>query len=216
MQSFEQMIAKISTNLDRKLPGTSAHKKLQPYYPSAKNLSIPTNPFAKKSAVLVLLFPKNNQINVVFIERPANTGVHSKQISFPGGGREKNDKNYTATALRETYEEIGIEASKIQVLGKLSKLYVVASNYLIQPIVGFINKVPTYRISKNEVDNIIEMPLVDLIQAEIMEKPIHSAMGITLQAPYYDLEGRTLWGATAMITSELVDLSTDILKNIEL
>ena len=117
MQSFEQMIAKISTNLDRKLPGTSAHKKLQPYYPSAKNLSIPTNPFAKKSAVLVLLFPKNNQINVVFIERPANTGVHSKQIAFPGGKVEKADTSYLDTALRETKEETNIDIIEAEVLG---------------------------------------------------------------------------------------------------
>ena len=214
MQHFDQLIAKISDNIDKQLPGFSAHKKLQPYLASAKSINIPANPFAKKSAVMVLLFPKDEKINVIYIERPANTGVHSKQISFPGGGREKNDKNYIQTAIRETYEEIGIESSKIHIVGKLSKLYVAASNYLIQPIVGYINEQPQYITSRAEVENIIEMPLDFLITSEIKEKPIRSSLGVTLQAPYYDIHGKTLWGATAMITSELVDLSAGILKEI--
>lgn len=215
MLSFDQFISKISDTIDKKLPGQHAHKKLQPYYASARNFTFPTNPFAKKSAVMILLFPKDGKINVVFIERPANTGVHSKQISFPGGGREKTDKNYFETALRETQEEIGIDASNIKIIGKLTKVYVAASNYLIQPIIGYINEVPVYKTNIDEVASVIELPLDYLIHSEIKEKPIRSAIGIELQAPYYDVYNKTLWGATAMITSELVDVAATVLESIE-
>jgi len=210
MHSFDEIISKVSISIEQnELPGMVAHKLMQPYYANAKNFNIPTNPFAKKSAVLILIFQKNNEPHILFIERPANTGVHSGQISFPGGKYEKTDKNYIATALRETYEEVGLAPENINILGKMSQVYVVASNFIIQPVLGFMQETPKYKPNE-EVENILEVPLSYLHQASVQEKPIKSAIGVVLQAPYILIENKTLWGVTAMITSELIQITKSI------
>lgn len=207
MQSFDQLVANISTKLDNQnLPGRLAHQLMQPYYIHAKRMNFPINPLAKKSAVLILIFQKNNEPHVLFIERPENTGVHSGQISFPGGKFEQADIDYTTTALRETEEEVGINRTEIEILGSISKVYVAASNFMIYPIVGYMSKQPKY-ITNEEVKSVLEVPLSFLHDAKIEEKPIQSALGIILQAPYIAIEDKILWGATAMITSELIHIT---------
>ncbi|QQR99066.1 MAG: CoA pyrophosphatase [Sphingobacteriales bacterium] len=204
---FNQILAKISTTIEsNKLPGVLAHQIMQPYYSNAKNFTIPTNPLAKKSAVLILVFKKEDEPYVLFIERPENTGVHSGQISFPGGKVEPSDINYIDTALRETEEEVGIQRSEIEVLGSMSKVFVAASNFIIYPIVGYMQQPPNY-ITNVEVKRVLEVPLAYLQQAKIEEKPIKSGIGIVLQAPYITIEDKILWGATAMITSELIHIT---------
>jgi hypothetical protein len=111
--------------------------------------------------------------------------------------------------LRETYEEVGLAPEKINILGKMSQVYVAASNFIIQPILGFMQETPKYKPNE-EVEDILEVPLSYLHQASVQEKPIKSAIGVVLQAPYILIENKTLWGATAMITSELIQITKSI------
>jgi hypothetical protein len=106
--------------------------------------------------------------------------------------------------LRETHEEIGVPGQQIKVVGALSEIYVLASNFMVYPYVGLLDEIPSLILEEKEVASTFEIPLYRFFEPEILkEKPIKNALGFTLMAPYYDLDGKTLWGATAMMVSEL-------------
>lgn len=176
-----------------------AREEVDRYYQDASS--------AKKAGVLALLTPINEEWNVVFMKRTIHPNdKHSGQISFPGGGFEKEDGTFLACALRETQEEIGISSEKVKVLGNLTKLYVYASNYLVFPYVGYLEEQEKFEIEVEEVDRIITAPL-SYFSDSIIKKTSFEIQGYHLKdVPYYDLYGEVLWGATAMIMSELVYL----------
>jgi len=154
--------------------------------------------------VMSLIYPINNIPHILFIERPVYAGVHSGQIAFPGGKIEKNDNSILDAALRETKEEIGVNREQIEVIGPLSQVYVLASNFIVYPFVGILQEKPIIIPDKLEVANTLEVPMYKFFeQGIIKEKVMKSAMGINLNAPYYDIGGKILWGATAMMVSEL-------------
>ncbi len=186
------------------LPGKSAHELLKPYLKINKSLDAPQLLKPRKGAVMSLIYPVNNMPHILFIERPVYDGVHSGQIAFPGGKIEKSDATYLDAALRETHEEIGVERGYIEVVGALSEIYVLASNFMVYPFVGLLNEIPSLTLEKKEVANTLEIPLYKFFEREVIkEKPIKNALGFTLMAPFYDLDGKVLWGATAMMVSEL-------------
>jgi len=156
------------------------------------------------SAVLILLFPSESSIGTILIQRTTYAGVHSAQIAFPGGRFDDTDVNLKQTALRETFEEIGITSEQITVIGNLSDLYITPSNYLVSPFVGYINTMPDFIIDTHEVQKIITTDLFHLNNSMIRsEKMITHSGGNKVKTPYYDVEGFTVWGATAMMISEL-------------
>lgn len=186
------------------LPGKPAQDILKPYLKIYKSMDTPQLPNAREGAVMSLIYPINNIPHILFIERPVYEGVHSGQIAFPGGKIEKTDASTLAAALRETKEEIGVNKEQIEVIGSLSKVYVLASNFLVYPFVGVLQEKPIIIPDKIEVANTLEVPIYTFFeQGIIKEKKMKSAMGITLNAPYYDIAGKILWGATAMMVSEL-------------
>lgn len=162
---------------------------------------------AKRAAVMVLLMPIKEEWNIVFMKRAVRSGDrHSGQISFPGGGLEEQDETMLSCAIRETQEEIGLAKEKIKVLGNLTKLYVYASNYLVFPYVGYLEKQEEFEIELAEVDKVITAPL-SYFSDSIIKKTSFHIQGYNLKnVPYYDLYGEILWGATAMMMSELVHL----------
>ncbi|HRB93166.1 MAG TPA: CoA pyrophosphatase [Chitinophagales bacterium] len=161
-------------------------------------------PNPKRGAVMSLIYPIQSVPHILFIERPIYKGVHSGQIAFPGGKIEQSDASILAAALRETHEEVGVLQNEIEVVGPLTSVYVLASNFMVFPFVGILDSAPQFILEKKEVANIMEVPLSYFLEPGIIkEKPIKSAIGFTLMAPYYDLYGKTLWGATAMMVSEL-------------
>jgi 8-oxo-dGTP pyrophosphatase MutT (NUDIX family) len=162
---------------------------------------------ARASAVLCLLFPVAGELNVLLIKRMADKGAHSGQISFPGGRQDATDADLKATALREANEEVGIVSSDINILGALTPLYIPVSNFLVYPYVGYTPQKPDYRLSVNEVAYVIELPLNTLFHEarKTMVDVTSPAMpAIIRNVKAYKIEDDTvIWGATAMILSEL-------------
>ena len=185
------------------LPGKPAQDILKPYLRIYKSMDAPQLPNAKEGAVMSLIYPINNIPHILFIERPVYAGVHSGQIAFPGGKIEKSDRSSLDAALRETYEEVGVNGAQIEVIGPLSQVYVLASNFMVYPFVGILPEKPILIPDGIEVANTLEVPLHHFVESIVKETTMKSALGIDLIAPYYDLEGKKLWGATAMMVSEL-------------
>jgi len=193
----------------RPLPGALSHLKMSPSH-RVEDFSGLNDmmPLAKRSAVLVLLFPDKGQLKTVFIKRSEYDGVHSGQISFPGGQYESTDKSFEDTALRETNEEIGVSSDKIQLVGQLTDFYIPPSNFLVKVFVGYSNQKPEYIPDKKEVQSVIEVNVDDLYDSNnITQKEFYStSRKILVNAPTYIINGVEIWGATAMIVSELLDV----------
>lgn len=191
------------------LPGLQSHLKMSPAHRAQELLEMQTNRhLARQSAVLILLYPVKQKLKTVFIKRSEYEGVHSGQIAFPGGKKEDLDKTFVETALRETLEEIGVEASKIEIIGQLSDLFIPPSNFLVQVFVGYCTEKPVYILDKKEVQSTIEVDMDEFYNEEnIREKEFGSnSLGLKIKAPYFKVNKIEIWGATAMIVSELMDV----------
>jgi len=166
-------------------------------------------PTARNASVLALLYPIDNRLHLLYIQRtsPANDR-HAGQISFPGGSAEAEDATATITALREAEEEVGIPREKVEIFGALTPLYVPVSNFLVAPFVGFSAERPTLIPQASEVARTLELPFADFLTQEarqVGERKLTN--GMTLKdTPYWAVQGEEIWGATAMMTAELVAL----------
>jgi 8-oxo-dGTP pyrophosphatase MutT (NUDIX family) len=184
------------------LPGAVSHRKMLPL-----NRELTVNPEdqarIKHSSVLLLLFIEDGELKVCLIKRPGHMKHHAGQIALPGGRIEKGE-TALETALRETWEEIGITHDQIEILGSLSELYVQVSRFQIHPFVGWLDKKPKFTIDKNEVEKTISFPLKNMID-NVVEIELSTVSG-QLKVPCVKFEGEIIWGATAMILAEMVDL----------
>ena len=201
---FNKTITLIKKNILRPLPGIKAHNEMLPLNRPI-DISI-TNSTHRESGVTVLLYPKFNSIYSVLIERPVYEGVHSGQIAFPGGKKENFDLNLIETALRETEEEVGIKKESITVLGCLSTLYIPPSNYMVLPVVGYLKSLPNFILEKKEVNAIIEYDLDILHNQSLTKTKTFKGANYMVEAPYFDINGYSIWGATAMILNEFKKL----------
>jgi 8-oxo-dGTP pyrophosphatase MutT (NUDIX family) len=166
---------------------------------------------AKWGSVLILFFEEENKIKLPLILRQTYDGVHSGQVAFPGGKFEPADENLAVTALRETQEEIGVARNDIDVLGTLTELYIPPSNFLVHPHIGKINYAPGFFPDTNEVVKVIVISLDDLMNENLVsEKEVTLSNGIKIITPYFDIQGHTVWGATAMIMNELKTVVKEI------
>ncbi len=190
------------------LPGWEAQKKMINYdRPRPENID-EVDPNARLGAVLILIYPKENALHLVLILRNVYKGTHSGQISFPGGKQEPEDGSLWHTALREANEEVGIDPEKIKYIGALTKVYIPPSRFLVSPFVAISEEQPRFTADPIEVQRIIEAP-ISLFQDENnrLEKNLFvKALNAEMPIKYFDLEGEVLWGATAMMISELVDV----------
>lgn len=166
---------------------------------------------ARKSAVIILLYENEDDICFPLIIRQEYEGVHSGQVSFPGGSFDKNDESFQQTALREAQEEIGIFKNDVQILGSLSPLYIPPSNFLVHPFIGTLTYQPHLIPDEKEVAEIIQVNLEHLMdETRIKEKTIKLSNGMEIQTPYFNFHNKTVWGATAMILSEFKSLLFEI------
>ncbi len=198
-------IDKLKQFLSGPLPGESAHSLMEPSV-RFTGINMPDPKAARASSVLILFYQKNGRWFIPFIQRPVYDGVHSGQISFPGGKCEEGDADYFFTAIRETHEEIGIPPEKIKYLGALTPIYIPNSNFFVYPQVGWTDEVPAFVPDPLEVEEIIEVS-VDLLLNRINTKSFTRKLnGNVISAPYYDADGKKIWGATAMMLSEMLEI----------
>lgn len=188
------------------LPGVPAQNRMSPVKGSDPYREVPDT--YKEAGVLALIYPKDDILHMVYIKRSSRDkrDKHAGQIGFPGGQKEEVDTTMQDTALRETYEEIGVKTEDIRILTPLTQLYVGASNFLVHPYLGYIDYRPEFIPQLSEVDDIIEVPLSAFHQGIKKERDFQVRNMRLKKVPYYDLDGHHLWGATAMITSEIVHL----------
>lgn len=189
------------------LPGLKSQLKMAPANRLQEIMSLGQGKNAVKSAVLFLFYPdKKGNTTTVFIKRPENNGVHGGQISFPGGRYEEADKNLRNTALRETFEEIGVPAADIEITGKLTDLFIPPSNFMVSPYIGLLKKKPSFVAQPAEVESLIEIGLAGFLNPQnVHSRTIALNGGQRLDTPCYVINGHVIWGATAMMVSEFFE-----------
>lgn len=202
---LDQVVSVLERKLKNELPGRKGQIHMAPAPVDEARFNILEPPHSRKGAVLLLLFPGKKGCTVPFIKRPIYSGIHSGQVALPGGKWEESDGELENTAIREAQEETGVQGSKIQLIGKLSKLYIPPSNFLVTPFVGFTKEIPEFVPDPREVDKMIYCDFETLVDKRIRKETMivvnekHSLM-----APYFAIEDEIVWGATAMMLSELM------------
>ncbi|MCJ7465651.1 MAG: CoA pyrophosphatase [Maribacter sp.] len=208
---FSQKIPKIK-NLP--LPGEASHFKMAP---AARIQLMQENKWnknnAKQAGVLAMFYPNlQHRTNLLLILRKTYAGIHSNQIGFPGGKYEKGDKDLSFTALRETEEEVGVPRNQVQILKSLSKVYIPPSNFEVQPFVGLYQSSGPFVLEEAEVAALVEVSLDDFMDdAKIFAQKLSTSYASEIEVPAFHLNGHTVWGATAMMLSEIKELLKQIL-----
>ena len=199
---FRSFTEDLHRRLQQPLPGEKAHTRMAAE--SRYRLGIKPNERTRRSAVLICFYPYQNTIFLPLILRPQYDGVHAGQMAFPGGRMERIDENLTRTALRETQEEVGIRVSDVKVLGLLTELFIPPSNFYVQPVVGVLPYRPDFYPDPREVEAVVEVELAALLDETIVGNSQVEVRGILVDAPYYQVQDYRVWGATAMMISELL------------
>ncbi len=196
-------IEKLENALRQSLPGGRAHHRMSP---SMRLPAEKPSPL-RYAGVLLLLYEKGRSVHLLFIRRSAYDGIHSGQVSFPGGIREPGDTSVLSAAIRETAEETGIPAGVIRVVGELTMLHIPISNVNVHPFVGVVEKsMPLFRPDPVEVEYLIELSLSELLDPGCVKREMIVSGGRQIEVPYYEAGNHHIWGATAMILSEFLEV----------
>ncbi|MGY5850816.1 NUDIX hydrolase [Salegentibacter sp. F14] len=188
------------------LPGEEAHHKLIPAT-RLEELSLldinKRNPL--RAGVMAVFYPgKDLHTKMVLILRKTYQGVHSNQIGFPGGRQESSDRDIIHTALRETEEEVGIPQSDIKVIKALTKLYIPPSNFWVHPFMGLLEHTPNLKPQESEVEEILEVALADFMDNKcFVNQTLSTSYAKNIEVPAFLLNDQIVWGATAMMLSEI-------------
>jgi 8-oxo-dGTP pyrophosphatase MutT (NUDIX family) len=211
MLSFDLWIDKIIKSIDKGLPGEQAQFKMAPVSRLKKGYYL-NDPalIPKLSAVAVLVFPINDIAHLLLTERTERLSSHSSQISFPGGKFDDSDFNLLNTSLRELKEEVGIDKENVNLISPLTDLYIPVSNFKVNPYLFFSANEINPVINKDEVNEVVLLKLNDLVSEEIRkEKKMNLSYEFNSNVPYFDVNGKVVWGATAMILSEFREILLD-------
>lgn len=204
---------KIKEALTKKLPGLQSQLKMAPFLGNQPARDLTPKFDTKPSAVLVLLINDSGKLNVLLTLRSSTLLHHKNQISFPGGMSENNETPIQ-TAFREAKEEIDINPDEIEVLGFLTDLYVQPSNTLVKPVVGWTDKLSDLKANTNEVDDIFIIPLDYFLNEDNLMSDIWQLNNKNVAVPYWIIKDKLpLWGATAMILNEFLDIYRGIKDN---
>ena len=195
-------ISRLKQRLTEPLPGRDAQLKMAPSF----RLVGSAFEHGTKAGVLILLYPNPSELHLVLMKRTEYPGVHSAQISFPGGKFDLGDKNLIETAIREIHEEIGISSEFIEVLGTLTPLYIPVSEIEVFPAIAFASQKQLFKIAPYEVDYLIEVPVDHLLNANVVKIKPYFDKKFSGTIPYFDIQGNHVWGATAMILSEFIEV----------
>ena len=202
---FTEFVKNVRLEFKKELPGEKAQMLMSPLSRATQKQAIKLIPNPTPSAILILFYPINNIPHTILMVRNSYDGHHSGQVSFPGGKVEGSDKNLTHTALREFEEEMGVDTKKVEILGELSSLIIPPSGFRVSPFVGMLHETIYPKPDKTEVAETIESSLKYLFDSnnKSLQTVQSSAKNIKLKAPAYIINGNVIWGATAMILSEL-------------
>ena len=209
--SIHPFITFLVKRLQQPLPGESAQKAMAPT-PLDSDFTMRMDPTADAhpSSVLVPIYTDEHQnLNIIFTLR-TKTIRHAGQISFPGG-RSENGEAPVETALRESHEEINLPPGSVQVLGQITPLYLYRTNNQITPFIGYLDKEPTLQRNPVEVEEIITVSVEDLVKNENKIRETWELEHATFDVPYWNIHSTPLWGATAMMTSELIEIYREFL-----
>ncbi|WP_333600444.1 NUDIX hydrolase [Flavobacterium sp.] len=202
---FDEFLKYTPKILNVELPATNAHAKMAPSNRLELLKSInfeKINP--RKAAVMMLFYPKNSQTHLALILRNSYNGVHSSQIAFPGGKVEEDDIDLSDTALRETHEEIGVPRSHINVIRAFTEVYIPPSNFMVYPFFGYSTSELQFQLQVEEVAGLVELPLADFLDDRLIENKImKTSYADAFEVPGFKVNQHFIWGATAMMLSEL-------------
>jgi 8-oxo-dGTP pyrophosphatase MutT (NUDIX family) len=213
------LIKTIKKNLKTKLPGIRSWNRMAVKPVNDNNivneriiryeelLSEEKSNEMKQAAVLICFFKKDGEYHIPLIRRPMHEKNHPGQIALPGGAREKKE-TLANTSLREAFEEVGIIPENVEIIGKMTPLPVPVSKYLISPFIGVTRQEPKWNINKQEVDELIILKFRDLIESDKGYYEDWKLNGNMLRVPIFKVMNKDIWGATAAVLSELLDLST--------
>ena len=212
------MIKKLQQKLAGELPGIKSWERMAVKSQEGENidseslqkysnwLSKEKMDSMKKAAVLIAFFKKDDDWFLPLIKRPMHEKNHPGQIALPGGAMEPNERLET-TALREAFEEVGIIPEKVKIIGKLTPLPVPVSKYLIYPFVGIIEKEPKWIINDDEVEELLLLKFKELVKADNGYSENWELRGNEVNVPIFKIRKKTIWGATATVLCELLDLA---------
>ena len=201
---LQNIIDRLRIELNKPLPGKDAHHKMLP--PDRLLEPPPELTKINQAGVLLLLFPEGDKLKTIFIRRPSSMKNHASQIAFPGGQFEPTDRNLMATALREAVEEVGINSDHVEIIGKLSPLYVRVSNFAIQAFIGWSQTIPLFKIDNTEVADFHIFSINDLANpVSFQNQKVNTTFGIT-EFPGFKVDDVFIWGATAMILAEFIEV----------
>ena len=203
IRSFNGLIDLLSVRLGQSLPGHDAHATMAPRHSARQEALSVNGRSCREAGVLVLLLPQAETPVLVLTVRHDELPDHGGQISFPGGQRE-GEETLSETALREANEEIGLSPTAVRLLGDLTPLYIPPSNFCVHPFVGAAAYDLPLRPTDREVDQILRVPLDRLLAPETRVVEPWTLHGQEVEVPYYDVDGHTVWGATAMMLAELL------------
>lgn len=189
----------IRAALRRPLPGRAAQLTMAP---RPRPLDPPPGVEPRRAGVLLLLYPVDEVLHLVFTVRSAHLIYHGGQVSFPGGGWEEGDASLQDTALREACEELGVRREDLEILGSLTPLYVLPSNNLVHPFVAYTPGRPAFRPDPNEVAGLLDIPLERVFDPQLRREEVWERDAKPLHVPYYALGTSKVWGATAAMLAE--------------
>ena len=158
------------------------------------------------AAVLLPIYEKEGEYYILFTKRTQKVEHHKGQISFPGGARHEQDRDLKDTALRETFEEIGVRPGDVTILGELDNMSTLTSNFLITPFVGIIPYPYEFIINEDEIEELVEVPLSALADERNYREEVYIIEGAPNMGRVYEYNGRVIWGATARILKQFLDL----------
>ena len=205
MRPLVELETALRERLAGTLPGLEAQLRFMPTPPRTGWTPGEFPSTARTAAGLLLLYPGERGPSIPLTIRASGLRRHAGQISLPGGATDEGETLVQA-ALREAYEEIGVDPARVRVLGELTPVYVLVSGFTLHPVVGITDERPEFRPAAHEVEEVIEVSIEDLQDASNIRQGVRTREGVAIEYPYFDLHGSHVWGATAMVLGEFISV----------
>lgn len=200
--------SRLRSLLEAGLPGEQAHARMAPLSRPLSSLAKQSAKIFRESAVALILFEEKGDQRILLTQRPQYDGKHSGQVSFPGGKREEGDLDLLQTAMRECFEETGVHLTMEEYVGPLTPVFIPVSNFHVEAYLFYLDYVPEFQKDEREVEAIFTIGVNELLDDNKVQQTTIS-LGDNLKltdVPYFDLENKIVWGATALILNELKEI----------